>query len=215
MEVLGTGSTGGGQTYDYMVAVTGACNWEVPLSSGIPTPTITPTPTPTPTTTPTTPLGYSRSNPAGMNYPLSVWCGSTGSVSSYGGNDYHVRITLTDLIRGSQAWQLIYDANMFNDPPEPGFEYILAKVQFEYLAGPTPDTTFDVSPVWFDAISSTGQEYDFVSTVLPDPSIRTSLYPGASHEGWTAFHVAIDDANPLMTIGRYYDGTGGLWWKLY
>ena len=83
----------GGHTYDYMVSVTGACTWEVPLSSATPTPT--------------NPVGYSRNNPAGMNYPLSIWCTSTGSVSSYGGNDYHVRITLTDLIRGNQAWQLI------------------------------------------------------------------------------------------------------------
>jgi len=206
---------GGGHTYDYMVAVTGSCVWDVPLSSGIPTPTITPTPTPTPTTTPTTPLGYSRSNPAGDNYALSVWCGTTGSVSSYGGNDYHVRITLTDLVTGNQAWQLIQDANMFNDPPESGFEYILAKVRFEYLAGPTPDTTYYVSSIWFNAISSTGNEYDWPWVVEPDPSLDTTLYPGASHEGWAAFQVAIDDSMPLMTFGRYYDGTGGLWWKLY
>jgi hypothetical protein len=37
---------GGGHTYDYMVAVTGVCMWEVPLSSGTPTPTTTPAPKP-------------------------------------------------------------------------------------------------------------------------------------------------------------------------
>jgi hypothetical protein len=206
---------GGGHTYDYMVTVTGSCNWEVPLSSSIPTPTTTPTPTPTPTTTPTTPLGYSRSNPAGMNYHLSIWCTSTGSVSPYGGNDYEVRITLTDLITGNQAWQLIQDANMFNDPPETGFEYILAMIRFEYLTGPTPDTTYWATSYDFDAISSTGKEYDMPFVVEPDPSLDADLYPGASHEGWAAFEVAIDDSKPLMTFGRYSDGTGGLWWKLY
>ena len=189
---------GGGHTYDYMVAVTSSCNWEVPLSS-----------------TPTNPEGYSRSNPTGINNPLSIWCTSYGSVSSYGENDYHVRITLTDLIRGNPAWQLILDANMFNDPPGPGFEYILAKVRFEYLEGPTPDTTFWATSYDFDAISSTGVEYDMPSVIEPDPSLNADLYPGASHEGWAAFEVAIVDSVPLMTFGRYSDGTGGLWWKLY
>jgi len=159
--------------------------------------------------------GYSRSNPVGLNSPLSVWVGTTGS-SSYYGNDYEVRITLLKTIRGNAAWQLIYEANMFNDPPESGFEYILAKVRFEYLTGPTPDTAYDVSPVWFDAVSSSGNEYDMPpASVAPDPSIRTSLYPSASHQGWMIFQVAKSDAMPVMTFGRKYDGTGGIWFKLY
>lgn len=189
---------GGGHTYDYMVAVTGSCNWDVPLSS-----------------TPTSPEGYSRSNPTGINNPLSVWCRSSGSVSYYGGNDYHVRITLTDLVTGNQAWQLIQAANSYNDPPEPGFEYILAKIRFEYLTGPTPDTTYWATTFDFDAFSSTGAEYDWVPVVVPDPNLSADLYPGASDEGWAAFQVAIVDSMPLMTFGRYSDGTGGLWWKLY
>jgi len=158
--------------------------------------------------------GYSRSNPVGTSTPLSIWVGPAGSASSYE-NDYEVRITLLQIIRGSAAWQLIHDANMFNDPPETGFEYILAKVRFEYLTGPTLDTAYDVSTVWFDAISSSGAEYDMPWVVEPDPSIDSNLYPGASHQGWIAFQVATSDAKPVMTFGRKYDGTGGIWFKLY
>jgi len=197
---------GGGHTYDYMVTVTGACEWEVPLSSD----------TPSPTPTPTTPLGYSRSNPAGVNNSLSIWCGSTAcSEPAYEGSDYQMRITLTDVIRGNEAWQLIYDRSSSNFPPDAGFEYILAKVRLEYLAGPTPDTTFRLYDAWFDAISSTGQKYYSVIVLTPNPPLELTLYPGGSHEGWKAFQVAIDDSAPLMTIGCHYDGTGGLWWKLY
>lgn len=158
--------------------------------------------------------GYSRSNPVGVNSPLSIEVRRAGVASNFD-NDYEVRITLIDFLRGEEAWQLIEEANMFNDPPESGFEYILAKVRFEYLVGPTPDTAYDVSPVWFDAVSSAGKDYDMVSVVEPDPSIRANLYPGASHEGWVSFHIAQDDTGPLMTFGRKYDGTGGIWFKLY
>ncbi|MBI4267636.1 MAG: hypothetical protein HY662_02510, partial [Chloroflexi bacterium] len=129
--------------------------------------------------------------------------------------DYEVRITLTDYIRGEQAWQRILARNMFNSPPKTGFEYILAKVRFEYLKGPMPNTAYQVSTVWFNAVSSSGKDYDTVSVVEPEPSIDGDLLPGASHEGWVSFQVAVDDTEPLMTFGRKYDGTGGLWFKLY
>ncbi len=104
---------------------------------------------------------------------------------------------------------------MFNSAPNSGYEYILVKIQFEYLTGPTADTVYNVSPVYFDAISENGVEYDYHSIVPPDPALSTSLYPGASHEGWEAYQVSLTDTHPLLTFGRNYDGTGGIWFKLY
>ncbi len=177
------------------------------------TPTPSPTPTPTPTSTPTsTPSpGYSRSNPVGIGAPLNIKVNSTGGA----GNEYEVRLTLLEVIRGTEAWQRILAQNQFNSPPKTGYEYILAKVRFEYLTGPTPDTSYRISSVWFNAVSAGGKDYDRVSVVEPSPSINTNLYPGASQEGWVSFCVAQDDAKPLMTFGRKYDGTGGIWFKLY
>jgi len=166
-------------------------------------------PNPTPAPTPTS--GYSRSNPVGVGIPLTITVSSVGSA----GTEYNVRVTLLEVIRGTEAWQYIYAANMFNDPPKAGFEYILFAVRFDYLSGSTPDKTFDVSPVWFDVISGKGKEYEYVSVAGLDPDIRTSLYPAASHEGWIAFPIAQDDTSPLLTFGRAFDGTGGIWFKLY
>ncbi len=182
-------------------------------------PAVTPPPEPEPTTTPTLSPGYSRSNPVGINVPLSIRVGEMGLTRfDDDDNKYEVRITLTELVRGEDAWQLIEEANIFNDPPESGHEYILAMIKFEYRTGPTLDTIYEVSPIWFDAVSSTGMVYDAAYKVgcveTPDPSIKISLYPDASHEGWVPFHVAIDD-DPLMNFGRSTDGTGGIWFKLY
>lgn len=92
---------------------------------------------------------------------------------------------------------------------------MLAKVRFEYLMGPTSDTTYEMSPSWLHVVSMNGKNYDNESVVVPDPSIRISLYPDSFHEGWAAFLVAQDDTRPLMTFGRNYDGTGGIWFKLF
>jgi hypothetical protein len=174
--------------------------------------TITPSPYETTVTSQLLP-GYSRNDPVGTDSPLLIKTGVYGVSSEL--NDYTVRITLVSFLRGNQAWQRILATNEFNDPPKPGFEYILAKIKFEYLTGPTFYTSYYVSTVWFDAVSSGGENYERAHVVDPDPSIATTLYPGSSHEGWIAFHVAQNDIKPLMTFGRKYDGTGGVWFKLY
>jgi hypothetical protein len=104
---------------------------------------------------------------------------------------------------------------MFNDPPEAGTEYILVRIRFEYLEGPSADTTYTISGVYFDVISETGIEYDHPLIVPPEPDLAVTLYPGGSHEGWEGYQVAINDTKPLITFGRNYDGTGGIWFKLY
>ncbi|MGB6872726.1 MAG: hypothetical protein WBE46_01050 [Dehalococcoidia bacterium] len=171
-------------------------------------------PTSTPTPHFTGSPGYSRSNPVGLNSPLSIWVGTCG-IANYQTNDYEVRITLLETMRGDAAWQLIHEAWTANDPPEAGFEYILAKVRFEYLTGPTPDTTYEVASPYFDAVSSDGKEYNSALILDPEPRIYARLYPNASHEGWATFQVAKNDAKPLLTFGRKRDGTGGIWFELY
>jgi len=173
-----------------------------------PTVTVTKTVTPTPTPTPTPSVGYSRQNPAPIGTSLDI-------EFEYFLETYKARITLLEVIRGEEAWELIKEANIFNDPPEEGFEYILAKVRFEYLEGPDPDTKYDLSPLHFTAVSEDGKDYERPLVVDPEPSIGVGLYPGASHEGWVSFHVAIDDSKPTMTFGRDYKGRGGVWFKLY
>jgi len=170
--------------------------------------TVTKTVTPTPVPTPTPTIGYSRFNPAPIGTSLEIEFEEISEI-------YKARITLLELIRGEEAWSLIEEANPFNDPPEEGYEYILARVRFEYLEGPTPDTAYDLSPVYFTAVSEGGKDYERRFVVDPEPGIEADLYPEASHEGWVSFHVAIDDSKPTMTFGRDYKGRGGVWFKLY
>jgi len=131
------------------------------------------------------------------------------------GDIYKLNITLVEIVRGAEAWSRIEEANMFNDPAPSGFEYVLVRIRFEYLEGPTADTSYDISPVWFTVVSSEGREQEYESVVPPEPELRASLYPGATHEGWGAYLVEEQDDKPLITFGRDYKGRGGIWWQLY
>jgi len=154
------------------------------------------------------PLGYSRQTPVSVGVPLTLEIEEWEKISK-------VKVTLLEIVRGAEAWNRIKEANMFNDPPKSGFEYLLAKVKFEYLKGPTQDTTYHLSTWEFTAVSSEGKDYESASVVEPEPELDATLYQGASHTGWVAFQVAKSDFKPLMTFGRKYDGTGGIWFKLY
>lgn len=150
-------------------------------------------------------VGYNRTNPAPLGTVLNFK--ETSLI------DYVGKMSVTEIIRGEEAWNMIQAANMFNDEPAAGYEYILAKVNVNITRTVKTGAAADVSRVWFTLVSTGGRDYETVSVVEPEPSIRSSLYEGASHTGWVAFQVKSDDPSPLITFGRKYDGTGGVWFK--
>ena len=64
--------------------------------------------------------GYSRNNPAplGVAQKLSV---------ANSGTEYDAIVTMSEIIDGQAAWELLHDANAFNKEPGEGKKYILAK----------------------------------------------------------------------------------------
>jgi len=160
-----------------------------------------------PTTTPTPALGYSRNNPAPIGTTLSTEFNLIADT-------YIVEITLVEIIRGEEAWDIVSDANMFNDPPESSYEYVLVKIRFHYMSCvPPEDTEFDW--YYFEAVSSQGQTFDEPFVVAPDPQL-TPVYPGATTEGWEVLLVKVDDLAPLLTFGTEGDSdTSRVWFQLY
>ena len=178
-----------------------------PTSTPVPNPTALPTATatPLPTATPVV-AGYSRRAPSAAAQALQI-------ATSDG---YQLQITLKTIVRGDAAWQQIKSKNQFNAPPATGWEYVLALIRIDYAKGKTPDTTYRPSGYGdYTAVSGDGADYARKIVVEPDPQFADHIYPGASTEGWAALYVHDYDKTPLLTFGRNYDGTGGLWWKLY
>lgn len=152
--------------------------------------------------------GYSRRSPAPIGKTVRAeWSDRKGS--------YTADIALKEIVRGYEAWHLIKETNRFNDPPEEGYEYILAKINFKYLIGPGIDIQYNAYKNSFTAVLSIGKDYKRVSAVLPFPELNVYLYPGASAEGWAVFQVEKTDVKPLLTFGRDNNGEGGVWFKLY
>jgi hypothetical protein len=129
---------------------------------------------------------------------------------------YDMKITLTEVVRGEEAWKRIREGSPSNKAAEPGFEYVLARVKFEYYARGTPGLCIHhLSPQQFSAVSLDGQDYQIAQVVLPKPELRKDMKSGEAVEGWIAFSVSQQDKGPLMTYSADQGGAivhGGAKW---
>lgn len=149
---------------------------------------------------------YSRKNPA----PIGVT--QTVEVSDIL-EEYTANVTVKEVLRGKKAWTKIENANMFNDEPREGYEYILAKIDVS-IDNVKDDKAISINGYDFDCYSSNNVEYERASVVTPEPKLDTSLYEGGNTVGYVVFEVMQTDENPKIVFGQQYDGTGGIWFNL-
>jgi hypothetical protein len=124
---------------------------------------------------------------------------------------YDVRITVLEVLRGEKSADLIKSASASNAPAQNGFEYVLARIRFEYSARGAPgDKTWVLSGEQFNAFSNDGKPYENPAIVLPEPVLGGVLRSGDSQQGWVAFEVKRQDKKPLMIFSP-----GNVWFQLY
>ena len=153
-------------------------------------------------------LGLSRSSPAHPGFPVVVH-GSTvlGELTIY-------EITLSEVARGEKAHELLSGVYEFVWDPDPGTEYLLAKVRMKYVTGPTDGTNF-IHQLYFKALSRQGVVYVTPSYFFPmEPFLNQALYPGSSFEAWTTWQVPISDRAPILAYGTDWPERGRAWFLL-
>lgn len=104
--------------------------------------------------------------------------------------------TVLNFKTGEEAWQQVYDANQFNDPPPKGMMYVTAYVRLRYIG--SSDTMQFVTDTKFNIISRTGETFDQETIVNPDPELRGDLFSGGEAEGWVAFFA--EETDPLNLL---------------
>lgn len=127
-------------------------------------------------------LGLERSNPA----PL----GETVITDNW-------ELTITEVVRGIEALTLVQQANQFNDPPDPGMEYVAIKVRVRNIS--TDDKPEDISDSSFRLVDNSNIEFDLPSIVEPDPALDIRLYPDGEYEGWVVLQAS-DGGSDLIAL---------------
>ena len=131
--------------------------------------------------------------------------------SEYGQHELHdVKITVLEVVRGNKAWEFIQAADASNRSPDSGFDYLLARIRFEYSEqGSQGSMPYTLNQDCFELYSSDNKEYAIPSIKSVRPElIGREFYPGSSYEGWVPFVAAIND-KPILFYPQ-----GGVWFQL-
>ena len=160
----------------------------------------------------------SSSNPAALNTRVRSMI-ELGSVYT---NIYDIAITVPETVRGKEAMDRLKATTPDTRPPQQGFEYLLARVKFEFKGRNVSDTIpFDLGsdPLQWVALASDLTEYPRVSVQAPKPALVGRIKPGDSLEGWVVFAVSSKDSQPVMVFDPDTGGATGrgrtLFFKLY
>jgi hypothetical protein len=159
-----------------------------------------------------------HAQPVGLPFTAIIGFGN-----QYDGGDelYDARITVLEIVRGSKAWDILKRASASNAPPKPGFEFLLARVRFEFSARTSPHHyNYTLRQNQFTAMSAAGNEYKAPAlTMQPAPALSGTLRSGESVEGWLAFQVPQTDRKPIMVfredVGSVFHEGGGSFFQLY
>lgn len=135
-----------------------------------------------------TELGTSRAEPAPNGEPVTS-------------EDW--TLSIVEVIRGDEAWQLIQVANEFNDPPADGMEYILVKVEARYIGDSSEAVPIDNYS--FESTGSANVLYDPPYVIPPVPTLDAYLYPGGQHEGWIVLLAESDEKNIMAVFTPWAD----------
>jgi hypothetical protein len=137
-------------------------------------------------------------------------------------NIYDIAITVLETVRGKEAMERLKAAGPENKMPSEGFEYVLARVKFEFKGRAVSDNlNFDLGnePLQWVALSSDLTEYPRVSLTVPKPALVGIVKPGQAVEGFVAFAVDRKDSKPVMVFDPDTGGATGrgrtLFFKLY
>lgn len=150
---------------------------------------------------------YNRQNPAPLNTAQTV------TVSNYL-NTYTATASVSEVIRGAEAWKLIKESNPFNPGAEDGKEYVVAKVKVT-IDSVKGDKAIHLYNSSFTAFSAANVEYNSVWLNAGSvPSFSADVYEGGTLEGYVVFLVDQSDNAPKICFGTEYDGSGGIWFSL-
>jgi hypothetical protein len=149
-----------------------------------------------------------RSNPIPFGHVAHIdWTGAEGDQRKY-------EMAITQLVRGSDAWQRLRKANsVWNNPAPAELEWVLIFTEITYTNG-SQDKPIKFTGENCRTVSNNEVMKEATIVVEPHPAFDLTLFPGGKGAGWLAKFAYPDDPNPLLVCGMSSDGSGGIYFAL-
>ena len=133
------------------------------------------------------PVGLGRENPMNGLETISL-------------KNWNVRVL--DIVRGTEAWERIRDANQFNNPPPDAWTYVLIQYHLQRKGKSQAESTL--------GLHLTGNanilHYSFNNSVVPPaPVLDNYLIGGETSQGWKAYLIREDEGDLMLVIDDLSD----------
>jgi len=133
-----------------------------------------------------------RENPVPLGQPMDLTYQGTANF----------QIIIQEVIRGQNAWIMVNQANIYNESPPEGMEYVLAKIGVNYQTSSDPDFELAIDSFSFKSVSN-NQIFDTPSIVEPEPELSVRLFPGGYGEGYITVSVYVNDPAPIIAFEQW------------
>lgn len=104
-----------------------------------------------------------------------------------------VEISILEVIRGDQAYQILKAENQFNEPAPEGKEWVLVKVKGKVVDSETEDHPYALYDMKFQLVSNSGKVYQGDQSAVTPNGLHHELFKGAEGEGYISEVVDIGD----------------------
>ncbi|NKQ35516.1 MAG: DUF4352 domain-containing protein [Chloroflexi bacterium] len=108
------------------------------------------------------------------------------------------QVRVTDVVQGDAAWEMVREANQFNDPPPDGMMYVAVKLWARYIGLNEDGESID--KFMFDLANERGKTWERLVVVSPSPGFAYHLYPGGEAEGWFVLQAPADSRNLILVF---------------
>lgn len=153
---------------------------------------------------PTGPTGPAASGKVGQTRASPVPPGEVASALQWD-------LQVLEVLRGDDAWDALYQASNWNDPPPEGFEYVLVKIAAERIGDKEAKR---IGMSGFDITGSEAVLYEAPWLTNPDPELNAELLPGGTTEGWLSFAVREGEENLILVYDSWEWEDGPLYFAL-
>lgn len=157
-----------------------------PTATEVATTTPEPSPTVEPTPTSVSAGGWRRETPYTINEVAQSWAW---------------RVKVQEVVRGDDAWAMLQAASPLNEPPPPGMQYILVRLQ----AASALSGRHAINHNDFALTGDRSIFYDHVPIIVPEPELDADLVRGEWTEGWLAFLAGQDEGQLMLIIHELLD----------
>ncbi|EJS72677.1 hypothetical protein [Bacillus cereus] len=104
-----------------------------------------------------------------------------------------VELSILEVIRGDQAFEILKKENQFNEAAPEGKEWVLVKIKGKVTDAETQDHEYDLFGSSFKLVSNDGHVYNNDQYAVTPNELQQKLYKGAEGEGYISQLVNTGD----------------------